>query len=217
VGHSRVTVDNFDVGFNKTIPLGCPLVGCCDTGCGDCCDAGCGDCCGCGPVCPAWDITWGGGIRFANVESELGATANRITTTPPNATSSSTVNFDGLGLRFGVGGRRYFGRKGTISAYLKGDISLLLGEVDYQVQTIPGLPVTQISTTQVVPVTEIEAGLTANLTQNVTFSAGYLLSAWHDLGHRAEYDYSITGTQIQSMDDANMMTFDGMFLRAEAA
>lgn len=215
-GRSRVQVDNYDLGFSKTIPLGCPLT-CCDTGCGDCCDTGCGDCCGCGPVCPAWDITWGGGIRFASVDSELASYTTRAGTNAPPAFSSSTVNFDGAGLRFGLGGRRYFGRAGAISAYVKGDISLLLGEVDYQVQTIPGLPTTRISTTQVVPVTEIEAGLTANLTQNVTFSAGYLLSAWHDLGHRAEYDYGITGTQIQSMDDANMMTFDGMFLRAEAA
>lgn len=210
IGEASVSVDNYDIGMSKTIPLGC-LSAC--GGCGDCCDP-----CGCGPVCPAWDITWSGGIRIANVDSVLGY---RNVRDPANTTATrsaaSTVNFDGVGLRFGLGGRRYFGRSGTVSAYVKGDISLLLGDVDYGVSGDPQLLDITMSSTQLVPVTEIEAGLTGYLTQNVSISGGYLLSAWHDLGHRAEYDFSATGTQFNSMDDANLMTFDGFFLRAEAA
>ena len=62
-----VDVKAFDLDYRKTIPLGGPA--CCE--CGDCCDP-CGDPCGCGdtccsPGCPAWDITWSGGLRFADV------------------------------------------------------------------------------------------------------------------------------------------------------
>lgn len=209
---ARVDVDNFDIGFSKTIPLGCPLScgGCGD--CGDCCDP-----CGCGPVCPAWDITWTGGIRIANVDSTLNwATDRDPANTTPDRTAESTVNFDGVGLRFGLLGRRYLGRQGLLSAYVRGDISLLLGEVEHSVSGT-ALTDPSITSTQVVPVTEIEAGLTGYLTQNISVSGGYMLSAWHDLGHRTEYDYSVTGTQTQLMDDANLMTFDGFFLRAEAA
>lgn len=212
-GNADVNIDNYDIGLSKTIPLGCRLQ--CG-GCGDCAD--CCDPCGCGPICPAWDITWSGGVRFANVDSSLDYYNVRA---PANIGSqqrfaTSRVDFNGAGLRFGLLGRRYFGKQGLISAYVKGDISLLLGDVDY---TVTGNFVndTTLTSTQVVPVTEIEAGITGYLTSNVSVSAGYLLSAWHDLGHRAEYDFGVTGTQILSMDDANLMTLDGLFIRAEAA
>ncbi|QDT70141.1 hypothetical protein MalM25_30860 [Planctomycetes bacterium MalM25] len=213
-GNSEVDIDNYDLGFSKTIPLGCRLQ--CG-GCGDCAD--CCDPCGCGPVCPAWDITWSGGIRFANVDSTLNYYNVRgpANTGSPARSATSRVDFNGAGLRFGMLGRHYFGRQGLVSAYIKGDISLLLGDVDYSVTGSQQLNDVTFSSTQVIPVTEIEAGLTGYLTSNVTVSAGYLLSAWHDLGHRAEYDFTAITTQINSMDDANLMTLDGLFIRAEAA
>lgn len=208
-GRARVNVDNYDIGFSKTIPLGCPLS--CG-GCGDCCDP-----CG-APACAAWDITWSGGIRFASVDSSLAYGTTRATSSNvPNRFAESTVDFDGAGLRFGLTGRRYFGRTGMLSAYIRGDISLLLGDVKYGVDADPAFTDVSITTTQVIPVTEIEAGLTGYVTQNIEVSGGYLLSAWHDLGHRAEYLYSNSPTQVNSMDDANMMMFDGFFIRATAA
>ncbi|TWT97040.1 hypothetical protein Pla108_28170 [Botrimarina colliarenosi] len=211
VGYADVNIKNYDIGFSKTIPLGCPL----GSPCGDC-----GDCCDpcCGPVCPAWDITWGGGIRIANVDSSLGyQTVRDPINTAPDRSAVSSVDFDGVGLRFGMTGRRYIGRSGMLSAYIKGDISLLLGDVKYGVAGGPGFTDVSLTTTQVIPVTEIEAGLTGYITQNISVSGGYLLSAWHDLGHRAEYNTAVTPSQIYSMDDANMMTLDGFFLRATAA
>ena len=69
--NADVDVKSFDLDYRKTIPLGGPQ--CC--GCGDCCDpcggscdpCGCGDAC-CAPACPAWDITWSGGVRIADVD-----------------------------------------------------------------------------------------------------------------------------------------------------
>ena len=211
-GDANVSIDSYDVAFAKTIPLG----GCMSCDCGDC-GSVCGDPCGCCPCpCPAWDLQWSGGIRVANVDSQLNYASTIVSTTAvPNRTATSSVSFDGVDLRTGLLGRRYIGQSGWLSFFVRGDISLLLGEVDYYAAGTT-FTRTEISTTEVIPVTEIEAGATMFLTRNFSVSGGYMLSAWHDLGHRAEYDYSSTGTQLQSMDDANMLMFDGFFARAEA-
>lgn len=213
LGTASVELQDYDLGFSRNIPLGSPL-SCCD--CGDTCCGDCGDTC-CGPRCAAWDITWSGALRYTNIESRLGyqSIIDPANTTASNRTAESVVQFDGVGIRTGLLGRRYIGKRGVASVYVKGDISLLLGEVDYYAVGT-AFARHQISTTQVIPVTEIEAGGTVYLTKRISASAGYLLSVWHDLGHRAMYDFGITGVQLEGMDDANMMSLDGWFARVEA-
>jgi hypothetical protein len=66
---------------------------------------------------------------------------------------------------------------------------------------------------QIIPVTDLEAGLTGQVSCNCSVSAGYLLSAWHDLGFRDEAD---VGTELAAhYDDANILGFDGFFARLE--
>ncbi len=213
-GSANVRLDSFDLGWSKTIPLGSPL------GCTDCCDP-CGDgCCDpCGGWCPAWDLTFTGALRGVDMSANrnfaaIGPTEETLTV------GNSRQSFEGMGARVGMLGRRYFGRQGVFSLYMRGDISLLAGELT-SVQTrqdlsgsVPG-PVTEqsISCRHVIPVTEIEAGGTMFVTCNTSVSGGYFMSAWHDLGFRDEYDY---GLQI-SYDDANIMAFDGFFLRVETS
>lgn len=231
-GNGSVELNNFDLACMKTIPLGCALGcfgcgDCCDTCCDDACcdDACCGDACGC-CWCPAWDITWTGAIRFADVNSTLNYGNNIVSTTPIpvlERTATSRVEFTGVGLRGGFLGRRYFGKCGMTSVFLKADISLLVGDLDYGAVGTAGDGTHQftpvyLSGTQVVPVTELEAGGTVALTECLSLSGGYLFSAWHDLGHRAEYNFgTTTGGQVLNFDDANILAFDGWFLRAEAA
>jgi len=215
-GDGRVEINDYDVAFSKTIPLGSPL-GCCDTCCDSCGDGCCGDCCNdcCGCRCPAWDITWTGALRVADVESQLNYASNIVSTTAPLArTATSRVDFQGVGFRTGLLGRRYFGKSGMGSLYVKGDISLLLGDVDYSAVGT-AFARHSISTTQIVPITEIEAGGTLFLTKNASISGGYMLAAWHDLGHRQMYDFGAAGVQLEGMDDANIMGLDGFFVRAE--
>jgi hypothetical protein len=215
VGTANVELNSFDLGWSKTIPLGSPLG--CDSGCCDPCGDGCSD--PCGNWCPAWDLTFTGALRGA----DLSANRNFASVGPDgefNTVGSSEMDFEGLGGRVGMLGRRYFGRQGVCSLYVKGDISLLVG--DYSTtqyredvsQTFPG-PVTEqtIGCRHVIPVTEIEAGGTVFVTSNTSVTGGYFMSTWHDLGYRDEYDY---GLQI-SYDDANIMAFDGFFLRVETS
>jgi Legionella pneumophila major outer membrane protein precursor len=208
--HGQVDTKSYDVEFAKTIPLG----GCCNTGCGDSCSS----CCH--PSCPAWDITFEGGFRFAQVNWDR-TYASDNPTLAQTRTVNATMNFQGGGPRFGMEGRRYFGQRQWFSAYLKGDISLLLGHVDVrdhrvtsEVDNPPDTVEDQFASFRnIIPVTEIETGLTGRLTSNTSLTAGYLFSAWHDLGFRDQFAFS---TFLETnYDDANILGFDGFFARLE--
>ncbi len=220
-----VSLKSYDLGWSKTIPLGCPMTCCDDACCGDACGETCGDACGCGNSCcdpcgcwcPAWDITYSAGIRAADYG------ASRVyqgfdTTGGLVRTTQNTVDFDGIGGRFGLLGRRYLGKSGTASLFLKGDVSLLVGDVEVVNRgfdnTGSQFSTQQISCTHVIPVTEIEAGGTVFLTCNTSITGGYMLGAWHDLGFREDYQFAPLPT---TYDDANIMAFDGFFVRLESS
>ena len=211
--NADVDTKSWDLEYRKTIPLGGTQ--CC--GCGDACGdpCGCGDVCDCAPACPAWDITWSGGVRFADVNWNRHAFALNDESDTFRE-SSSELNFEGGGPRVGLEGRRYFGQKNWCSMYLKGDISLLLGQMQHQATRLEEDDILTTQTARgrrIIPVTEIEAGLTAHLTSKSLFSAGYLFSAWHDLGMRDQFNFA---TQLEDLyDDANILGFDGFFARLE--
>ncbi len=212
-GSANVDVKTYDLAFSKSLYLG-----------GDPAPAG-GASCNC-PTCasgnrpcwePSWELGLEGGVRFADVE--WARQVNAFTAVPgADATllgsSSSRLSFDGFGPRLGVLGRRYIGRRGFLSAYAKGDWSLLVGDVDSSTDNSVVLEITPTHTrgTQIVPVTEIELGATANVGRFASFSAGYFWSAWHDLGMREDLPPGLSRT-----DDANILGFDGLFARGEVA
>ena len=186
--NADVDAKSFDLDYRKTIPLG----GLAMWRCGDeCCDpCGCGDAC-CAPACPAWDITWSGGLRFADVNWNRNYLAVDDSDERFRETRS-TLSFDGGGPRVGLEGRRYFGMKQWCSVFLKGDISVLLGQMSQQVQRIDESDLLTTQTARgrrIIPVTDIEAGASAQLTQYSMLSAGYLFSAWHDLGFRDQFNF----------------------------
>ncbi len=214
--HAGISAKSYDVEFAKTIPLGGRM------GCSDPC--GCGDACDCGPACPSWDVTWTGGFRFADVSWERDYNAvNSDSVTTTHATSA--LDFRGGGLKVGLEGRRYFCKNGCFSVYLKGDISLLLGDIETAARRVTDDPTTQpeidtlntqtASFRNIIPVTEIETGLTGHLTRNISMTSGYLFSAWHDLGLRDEFTFpTLMETRY---DDGNILGFDGFFARLEVA
>jgi hypothetical protein len=218
--HADVDLKSYDVEFAKTIQLGgqsCSDCGECGGYCSGSC--GCGDGCGCG--CPAWDITWTGGFRFA--DASWNRTYNAVNSDFQTTTNAvSVMDFRGGGVKVGLEGRRYFTQNGCFSIYLKGDISLLLGDVDLAaVRTtfddgeLNTLNTQTFSSRQIIPVTEIETGLTGHITCNTSITTGYLFSAWHDLGFRDEFTFPTL--METSYDDANILGFDGFFARLEVA
>jgi hypothetical protein len=130
--------------------------------------------------------------------------------------------FHGGGLRTGLEGRRYFFKDGWMSLYGKGNISLLLGDVHIQsvraaIDPTPGAPAivnTQnFKTRQIIPVTELEAGLTVQASRSTAITAGYLWAGWHDLGFRDEFE--LNTLLPLTYDDANILGFNGLFARVE--
>jgi hypothetical protein len=216
--HSSVDMNSGDLEWRKTIPLG----GCCCSSCGDACgcgnSGGCGDCCR--PSCPAWDITWSGGIRVA----QGGWDRDYFVDDPQDATlnidTRVDIDFEGVGPRFGLEGRRYFGCDGWFSTFLKGNVSLLFSRIETETRQETFITGAENITTEVqkvqevVPVIDMEAGISAQVTCRSTFSAGYLLSAWHDLGFRGEPVRANIALNT-SYDDANILSFDGFFVRYE--
>ncbi|MCC7475772.1 MAG: hypothetical protein IT425_10270 [Pirellulales bacterium] len=222
---ASVDARSYDLEFAKTIPLGgqcCECTDCSDP-CGGCttgCSTGCGT--SCGPCCPAWDITWSGGVRWAEVGWQRSFQAiedNYYAVTD----SRSGMNFKGGGIRTGLEGRRYFFQDGWLSIYGKGNISLLLGDVNLSAIRDVNDPTSEINpvtrntqtfrTRQIVPVTELEAGLTGQVTCRTAITAGYLFTAWHDLGFRDEHE--LNTLLPTTYDDANILGFDGFFARIE--
>jgi hypothetical protein len=215
--YGNVDSHSWDLEYAKTIPLG----GSCASQCGDCCGCdpcGCGDAC-CPPPCPAWDITWSGGLRFANVEWQRRYDSFNFQT-ESGRDARTTMDFEGGGPRFGLEGRRYFGERNWCSLYLRGDISLLLGNLQFNTNRVsfddtpPDVVETLSSHNRnIIPVTEIEAGATVQLTKWSRFSTGYLFGAWHDLGFRDQFDFA---TFLETnYDDANILGWDGYFARLE--
>lgn len=138
-----------------------------------------------------------------------------------NESSNAALDFEGIGPRVGLAGRRYIGRRQVLSLYARSDVSLLLGDVNivtnYGVNPAgdPAL-ISIFNNTQLFPVLDIEAGGTLQVTENITMSAGYLFSAWFDLGMRDTVD-ALAANGGPFWDDANILGFDGFFARTEVA
>ena len=133
------------------------------------------------------------------------------------------MSFEGIGPSVGLLGRRYIGRRGLFSLFARCDLALLSGTMNVDVDAtrtaqVGGLGgITRASFKNIIPVTEIEVGGTAHIRNCLKLSAGYFLSAWHDLGMRDEYSFAQGQFQVQTYDDANILSFDGFFARAELA
>jgi hypothetical protein len=213
--HADVDAKTYDLECVKIIPLG-----------GNC--GGCGDACGscCGRSCPAWDIGWSGGIRWADVGWNRSYVALDDTDFPVTDVRTG-LTFRGGGIRTGLEGRRYFFQDGWLSIYGKGNISLLLGDVNMDTtrSSDDGNTVVRqfFSNRQIIPMFDLEAGLTAQVTCHTAFTAGYLFSAWSDLGFRNSFDVCDCGDSAvpallgTKQDNANILGFDGFFARVEFA
>jgi hypothetical protein len=62
-----------------------------------------------------------------------------------------------------------------------------------------------------IPVTDIEVGGTWQLAPFTYISAGYFFQCWWDLGQGEQ----ISGTNFGPLDTANILGFDGLFIRGE--
>ena len=157
------------------------------------------------------------------------STRKVVTTTPVGTEAPSdlvtngaiNMRFVGAGPRVGMQGRRYFGCNGFLSLYARASQALLIG--DYRmsrVLTTPGDVEEQIATevtqqfdrySRMVPVTDIEVGGSWQIAPYTYLSVGYFFQCWWDLGQGE----NIQGTNFGALDSANILGFDGLFVRGE--
>lgn len=178
-----------------------------------CCPDPCGQ--NCARPCQPWDVTYWMGIRIADVNWDSFGNITNVADQDLVATNEHQMTFTGAGPRVGINVRRYFGRYSRFSLYGRANIALVLGH--YQIQSTyfetdgNDTDTNLLSRDRVIPVTEIELGMSYNIRQRTTISAGYFMQAWHDLGMSQQ----ITGQFPQGYDDANILSFDGLFVRGE--
>jgi hypothetical protein len=177
----------------------------------------CADPCGqsCARPCQPWDVTYWMGIRIADVKWDSFGSIIDVDSQDLVATNEHQMTFTGAGPRVGINVRRYFGRHSRFSLYGRANLALVLGH--YQIKSTyfetdgTDTDTNLLSRDRVIPVTEIELGMSYNIRQRTTISAGYFMQAWHDLGMSQQ----ITGQFPQGYDDANILSFDGLFVRGE--
>jgi hypothetical protein len=165
---------------------------------------------------PKYELAFSGAIRYADVEWNRQINSFTPATGALFNTTTTSLDFQGIGPRVGLLGRRYIGKTGFASLYAKGDWSLLYGDIDLNTTSTPFIGYYNSRTTvhQIVPVTEIELGASLHLGRFATLSAGYFWAAWHDLGMRDQFP-TPAGFPVANYDDANILGFDGLFARAE--
>jgi hypothetical protein len=162
---------------------------------------------------PEWAVNWSAGLRIADVNqsysSSVTAAGQQL------AYGDFAVDYVGAGPRLGLRGDRFFGNSG-FSLFAGGHGSLLVGEYNVQSNNTVALPVTfaagqSESLTRLIPVLEAEVGAAYYVSDNLRLSAGWLFQSWFDMGTSG----GTFGGFFSGADDANIMSFDGLMLRAE--
>jgi len=93
-------------------------------------------------------------------------------------------------------------------------MALLLGQYDVRGDNtpVPGFQTSQReSLTRTISVLETELGVSRQVHHGINLSLGWLFQAWTDLGTSG----GTFGGFFAGADDANIMSFDGLFARAE--
>ena len=155
------------------------------------------------------------GIRIVDSGWTAGSRAVDTSSTIPTQ-AFEEMTFTGAGPRLGVQLRRYLGKSDMLALYARGSIALILG--DYELETTrfqrAGNVTRQLHTaTRIIPNTDLEVGGDVKLGCHARVAAGYLFSVWHDLGQPDQLAPQLG----LNMDDANILAFDGLFIRGEFA
>lgn len=177
---------------------------------------------------PNLGLEYSAGLRFADVEQFYDSTIRNGGQLTSNGIWSA--DFFGVGPYFAVTGNITPPRHDRLSltakwgsSLLAGGTALMVGGYDVSSQfTVPGAVVggQSASRTRVVPVTEMELGGQWRATNRLSLSAGWLFQAWWNLGASGgTFDTENTplggDAAFVGTDDADIMSFDGLYVRGE--
>lgn len=163
-------------------------------------------------------MNWSAGLRYGHLHQNFEQNAEFAQPNNPQFTTSS-INFDGVGPRIGLDGRRRLGAT-CFSGYGQGSISTLFGD------TVTGYSQTDTLTTavlassnwqsfRVVPVLDFELGLSwTSCGGHLRVGGGYYTAFWFNAITTPQYISAVQNNHFISLGDT--VTFTGAVLHAEA-
>lgn len=174
---------------------------------------------------PNVGFEYSAGFRFADVEqSSVSTIRNGGVTTSQGI---FTTDFFGVGPYMSLTGKASPPRFERLSLVSKMATALLVGHYEVGSQfTVPGMldGAQEAERTRMVPVIEMELGSEWRATDRLTISSGWLFQAWFNLGASGgTFDPNAGAAgggvfdepMFVGTDDADIMSFDGLFVRAE--
>ncbi len=168
--------------------------------------------------CSDYQVTYLVGLRYARFEQNFAADFTNIGTESVVA----GVDFDGVGMRFGMDFERY-GRNSQWFVYGKSYASLIGGrfEADYlqSSQADPVIATTTWQAGRVVTMLDLETGIGwRSCSGNIRLSLGYMYSGWFNTIRMNEWIHAVqnndyVSTGMSTYDSG--ITFDGLTARVE--
>ena len=130
---------------------------------------------------------------------------------------NTAVDFQGVGMRFGLQGERLWPALGAF-VYGSGIGSALFGEFDAtysQVNSFNGTEAfTSYNNGRIVPVLEFEAGAGwYGVNRHLRLSAGYRVTTWLNVVKTEDWIWAAQNHDFRNLDGS--LTFDGLVGRAE--
>ncbi len=167
---------------------------------------------GCEGNC-AYAINYLVGAEYAMLDQRFNSSFTTIGTT----TVGTNIEFDGIGMRFGLQGERFWPGSGVF-VYGNGISNLLFGEFSAmyaQSSTFNGVEaMTSWRAGRIVPVLDFEIGAGwLILNRHLRLSAGYRVSTWFNVVKTDEWINAVQTSEFTNLDGT--LTFDGLVGRAE--
>lgn len=161
-----------------------------------------------------WRLRGSVGVRIADIDQFYSSLVSLGGL--PISYGDFAARFIGAGPRVGLEARRFFGSQNRWSLFSSAHGGLLVGQYDVRSSNrpIPFFVGSQSeSVTRTIPVVDLELGASLRATDRLSVSAGWLFQTWWDLGTSG----GTFGGLFRGADDANIMSFDGLFVRGEFA
>ncbi|MEX0643069.1 MAG: Lpg1974 family pore-forming outer membrane protein [Pirellulales bacterium] len=161
----------------------------------------------------AYAISWLVGVSAAKLDQDFSANYETIGVT----NVATAVEFQGVGMRFGLEGERFFPANGLF-VYGSGITSFMFGDFDASYAQVNSLNGTEAFTSwsagRIVPVFDLEAGAGwMGVNRHLRLSAGYRMTTWFNVVKTEDWIWAVQNHNFTNLDGT--LTFDGLVGRAE--
>lgn len=168
-----------------------------------------------------WEAAGAVGLRFADTSVNSHVVNDQTALAQGDLLLVDTSRgFQGVGPRLAIQGRRYLGAKARWSLFASGAAALLVGgydnlDVRNTLDSItPNVQRQQEGGTIVVPNLDLSLGASWQLTQRTSFSTGWILMYFDDLGYSEQISTVVATSQPDLVPlTKSSLTYDGFFFR----